>query len=88
MSCRFKEGGRQRRGAGAGRGLRRAGGGRSGERDLDKRAVAADKEDERASQGRGWAILLECRECRHSKSFILDTNTHLSCLKKYHLEVL
>ena len=42
----------------AGRGLRRAGGGRNGEGDLEEWAAAADKQDERANQGGGWAPLL------------------------------
>ena len=43
---------------GTGRELRRAGGGRSGEGDLDEQAASADEEDEQASQGGGWATLL------------------------------
>ena len=39
--------------------LRRAGGGRSGKRDLDERAAVTDEEeDERASQDGAWATLL------------------------------
>ena len=56
--CRSKEDdGRKRRAEGS-RGLRRAGGRRNGEGDLDERAAAADEEDERAGQGGGWATLL------------------------------
>ena len=46
-----RAGHRSRRGTGAGRVLRRAGGRRSGDGDLDERATTADEEDERASQG-------------------------------------
>ena len=53
-----KEEGGQRSEAGASRGLRQAGGQRSGEGELDKRAAAADGEHERAGQDGGWATLL------------------------------
>ena len=54
----MEEGGR-RRGAEASRGLRRAGGRRSGAGDLDGRAAAAeDNEGERAGQGGDRATLL------------------------------
>ena len=51
--CRSKEGVRQRRGTGTGRGLRLLGGIKSGEGALDERVAVADKEDERAGQGGG-----------------------------------
>ena len=47
-----------RRGTGAGRGLRRVGGGRSGDGNLDEQAAVADEEGERVSHGGGWATLL------------------------------
>ena len=53
--------GGQRREAGASKGLRSTGGGRSGEGDLDKRAMTAGEEDEQASQGGDWATSLLSR---------------------------
>ena len=60
MSCRSKKGGRRRRGAGSGgeQGTQTAGRQDNREGDLLRRAVAADKGDERARHDGGWATLL------------------------------
>ena len=60
-SCRSKEGDGRRRRVGAIKGLRWASGWRSGEGDLDERAMVAGEEDKRASQDEDSATeLLSC----------------------------